>query len=276
MSSLPFRQLTRRIGRALLPHRRTSNETPQLHAGTQLNIPKKLTRLHGGSPENARKIGRKWAETFENLGGLRPGHRILDIGCGPGRMAIAIGERFGWQNIYTGFDVSKEDVLFCRKAITAAHSSFRFTHLDIYNVEYNPAGTIEPTDVRFPVEDAAIDFCFATSIFTHFFADESRHYLREASRATRGTFLSTWFIIDEAFADARQANTARFTFPHRHDDGTHYENARNIAAAVGHEWTTVKAFFADAGLSCDLHRGAWRGNIKAARHSQDVIVARPL
>lgn len=245
-------------------------------AGEGITIPRELTKLHGGSPEKARQIGLKWAETFELLGGLRPSHSILDIGCGPGRMAIAIGERFDWQNDYTGFEISEEDVRFCRDTIAAAHASFRFVHMDVYNVEYNRAGTIQPTDVRFPADDAAVDFCFATSVFTHLFADESRHYLHEAARVTRGTFLSTWFILDEAFAEAERAGTPRFSFPHRHEDGTRYENPKDIAAAVGHDWARVQGFFADAGLSCDLHRGAWRGDKKRARHSQDVIVARPL
>jgi SAM-dependent methyltransferase len=269
-------RLTGRVGRAVRPQVRAQNATGGLRTGEQINIPRQLTRLHGGTPDEARRIGHKWAETFELFGGLQPGHAIFDIGCGPGRMAIAIGERFGWQNAYTGFEIAKDDVLFCRETITAAHPSFRFVHMDVYNVEYNPSGTTRPTDVRFPAQDAAIDFCFATSVFTHLFAGESRHYLREAARVTRGTFLSSWFILDDAFAEAEQAGTARFTFPHRHEDGTRYENAEAVAAAVGHDWARVQVYFADAGLSCELHRGAWRGDNKAARHSQDVIVARPL
>ena len=245
-------------------------------SGGEIRIPEPLTKNHGGSSEEARKIGEKWAETFEIVGGLQPGQTILDIGCGPGRMAIAIGERFGWRNAYTGFEIVKDDVRFCRETISAAHPSFEFVHIDAYNVHYNPKGRIKPTRVRFPADDRSVDFCFATSIFTHLFADETRHYLAEAARVTRGTFLSTWFVLDEAFAEGVEAGSARFTFPHRHKDGTRYENPKEIAAAVGHDWVRVQEFFAEAGLSCELHRGAWRGNSTGARHSQDIILGRRL
>ena len=107
-----FHTLTGRAGRALWPDSSARSDRRKLGVGEQIDIPVKLTRLHGGTPDKARQIGQKWAETFETLGGLQPGQTILDIGCGPGRMAIAIGERFGWQNDYTGFEVAKEDVQF--------------------------------------------------------------------------------------------------------------------------------------------------------------------
>ncbi|QNM82387.1 class I SAM-dependent methyltransferase [Sphingomonas sabuli] len=244
-------------------------------AGDKIDIPQPLTINHGGTPEEARKIGAKWAETFELLGGLGPDQAILDIGCGPGRMAIAIGDRFDWRNDYTGFEIVRDDVAFARRTISKAHPTFEFVHIDAYNVQYNPLGKVEPTAVRFPADDRSIDFCFATSIFTHLFAADSAHYVREAARVTRGTFLSTWFVIDEGFPKAIEAGTSRFGFPHRDADGVAYEHADAIAAAVGHDWSAIQRYFGDAGLSCDLHRGAWRGDGKGARHSQDIIVARP-
>lgn len=245
-------------------------------AGAAIDIPSPLTVNHGGSPEEARKIGAKWAETFEQLGGLQGGQSILDIGCGPGRMAIAIGERFDWDNIYTGFEIVRADVAFAQREISRAHPNFNFVHIDAYNVQYNPKGRIAPTDVRFPAEDGSIDFCFATSIFTHLFAADSAHYVREAARVTRGTFLSTWFVLDDAFPAALEAGTSRFAFPHRDADGVAFEHADAVAAAVGHDWAAIQRYFADAGLSCQMHRGAWRGDSKGARHSQDIIVARAL
>jgi ubiquinone/menaquinone biosynthesis C-methylase UbiE len=40
-------------------------------------------------------MGRKWVETFELWADLNTKDRVLDVGCGPGRMAIAIREKFG-------------------------------------------------------------------------------------------------------------------------------------------------------------------------------------
>lgn len=68
----------------------------------KIEIDHQLSIGHGGDSEKARLIGAKWAETFEIFGDLRSHHSIMDIGCSPGRMAIAIGERFGWSNNYLG------------------------------------------------------------------------------------------------------------------------------------------------------------------------------
>lgn len=102
-----------------------------------INIPEHLARGHGVAKdgksfsESAREIGANWANRFETYGGLTGSASILDIGCGPGRTALAIGERFGWTNRYYGFDIKTADIDFAQDFITTKHKNFEFSKLDI-------------------------------------------------------------------------------------------------------------------------------------------------
>jgi SAM-dependent methyltransferase len=44
----------------------------------------------GGSRRDFRKLGDKWLATFVRVGGLTPSDNVLDVGCGVGRMAVAL------------------------------------------------------------------------------------------------------------------------------------------------------------------------------------------
>ncbi len=159
---------------------------------TDIHIPQDRARNHGG--DEFLSGGAKFAETFEMFGGLKGSDRVLDIGCGAGRMAIGIGERYGWTNRLTGFDIIKVDVDVCRQGITGRHPNFQFHHVDAWNGHYNSEGTVQPHEVVFPAADGSIDFAFATSVFTHMFRREVAHYLAECLRVLRpgGTLLGVY------------------------------------------------------------------------------------
>lgn len=237
-------------------------------------VPQELATSHGG-PDFFR-VGARFAETHELWGGLKGHHSVLDIGCGPGRMAIGIGERFGWTNDYVGFDVRRADIDFCQKAITPQKPNFVFHHFDLENSHYNKSGGSAANEVRFPAGDGTIDFVFATSIYTHFFRDEVAHYLRETARVGRGTSLSSWFIIDDLFFERRERGHVRFDFPHVADDGTFIQHEDKPLDVAGHRIETVQEMFDAAGLEITGHHpGGWKAKgLHPIRHSQDVIVAK--
>lgn len=220
--------------------------------------------------------GLKFAETFELWGGLKAGERVLDIGCGAGRMAYSIGDRFNWSNPLIGFDVIEIDVEDCSRSISLDHPEMKFTHVNAHNVHYNAKGTIAPHEVIFPVETGSIDFAFATSIFTHMLRRETLHYLKEAKRclAPGGRLLSTWFILtDDAMRNA-EAGKARFNFRHRQQDGTYIENENKPLDAVAFRYDDAVALFREAGFQTVVfHQGAWSRTASGKpRHSQDAFV----
>lgn len=239
----------------------------------EFDVPYELAKHHGGA--SFLEGGLKFADTFELWGGLSGTDTVLDIGCGPGRMASGIGEKLGWTNSYVGFDVKLADIDFCQNVITKHHPNFKFFHFDLENSHYNDTGSESASSVRFPAEDSSIDFVFATSIYTHFYTEEIKHYLRETARVGRKTNLSSWFIVDEQFFDRRENGGVRFDFREQADDGTYIQDVKRPLDAVGHSIESIEQMYDQAGLKIDrIYKGAWKGtDLSDKRHSQDVIVS---
>lgn len=61
--------------------------------------------------------------------GLRPEHRVLDIGCGIGNLPLGLAGYL--TDSYDGMDVHAEAVAWCQRAITARHPTFRFHRADL-------------------------------------------------------------------------------------------------------------------------------------------------
>lgn len=191
-------------------------------------------------------------------------------------MAIGIGDRFGWQNHYLGFDIQEPDINFCKANIEAQHPSFRFRHINLYNSHYNKNGTVSPESLRFPAKDKSIDFVFATSVYTHLDHKDSAHYLKETGRVCRRRTLSTWFILDDNFEAAKAAGKARYDFPFLGEGETCYQRENNPLDIVGHSINSIKRMHEAAGLRIvEIYAGEWTRRAKG-RHSQDVVVAEPV
>lgn len=241
-----------------------------------INIPEHLAQGHGVAKdgkslsESAREIGTNWAKRFETYGGLAESSSILDIGCGPGRMAIAIGERFGWKNRYFGFDIKAADIEFAQNFITSKHSNFEFSKLDIRSPLYNPRGTVEPFAVKFPCEDESFDFCFATSVFTHLYAGAVALYIGEAARCLRkkGIFLFTVFAVQGENIEGK----ARFRF-HLGPDSTTFITDNKVAEeAIGFDLGYLLNLLKATGFDNIKHYpGGWTGN-KSAIAGQDILI----
>lgn len=48
-----------------------------------------------GYGRKKRELGLKWVETFQAYADLKPDEAVLDVGCGPGRMALALAAYLG-------------------------------------------------------------------------------------------------------------------------------------------------------------------------------------
>lgn len=244
-------------------------------------IPKELVDRH--SPQNAddrsvaaREIGAAWVQRFIDFAGLRGTDRVLDIGCGPGRMAIAVGEKLGWSNQYFGFDIFKEDIKFAQKAIARNRRNFKFKHLNIYNEHYNPKGRIAADKVKFPIKPGWFDFAFATSVFTHFFESDVRNYVHEAYSALRpgGIFLATFFLLPEDYDTAPPKLEARFRFEHKIAPHLRVLYRNDPLKAIAYDIGWVLRIYGEAGFQ-DLRfvPGAWNC-APGAVSIQDILIAR--
>ena len=86
--------------------------------------------------------GLEFLTYFVSLGGLKPEHDVLDIGCGVGRMAHPLAYFLDQKARYFGFDIVEKGIRWAKDNITAEFPNFEFQRLDIHNQLYNPTGTL--------------------------------------------------------------------------------------------------------------------------------------
>ena len=129
--------------------------------------------------------------------GLSPQDRVLDIGCGAGRLPLGIIDVVGPIRSYMGIDVDRYAIEWCQHWIEHDHPEFRFTHLDVHNDRYNPAGEIRLDGrFRFPFPDGHFDVIYLYSVFSHMLAADTTAYMQELRRllARNGSIFLTSYV----------------------------------------------------------------------------------
>ena len=199
----PLRAARRRARAARVWARRARLDLRDVRSGQRDRLlpPRRL-----GLPSNLPAVGESLATLLVTDGRLRRDGAVLDIGCGPGRVAAPLTRRLGPEARYEGFDVMAPSIRWCRRAISRRHPNFNFQLADLRNGQYNPDGAETAAEYTFPYADAAFDAALAGSLFTHMRPYESARYLSQAARVLRegGRLLSTWFLFNEA-VEARLA-----------------------------------------------------------------------
>ena len=235
-------------------------------------------RLHfvGHAESDFAATGDEFLEHFTALGRLTRSDRVLDVGCGIGRMARPLaGFLDGATGSYDGFDVNAEGIAWCRERY-AGHPRFAFAVADLFNSRYNPVGTQSAQEFTFPYADASFDFTLATSVFTHLREGEADRYLAESARTLvpGGRLFATWFLLDAGSRAAIGAGRAALPFlaPEQRI-AVVSEAVPEEAIAFDREWLAEAA--ARHGLAVDaVHEGTWRGQTDPAGPSfQDIVVA---
>lgn len=104
--------------------------------------------IYTGSPANAQDYleqGLNQVRLLTEYAGLKPDHRVLDIGSGIGRTAIALTGFLNENGSYEGFDVVKTGVTWCNTRIHRDFPNFNFRYVPLFNDLYNTA-TLKATD----------------------------------------------------------------------------------------------------------------------------------
>jgi SAM-dependent methyltransferase len=98
--------------------------------------------------------------------GLEPGHYLIDVGCGSGRLASPLSEYL--EGKYLGTDVVPDLVEYARRL--ANRSDWRFEVVGKLNI---------------PEKNEKADMVCFFSVFTHLLHEQSYVYLQEAKRVLR-------------------------------------------------------------------------------------------
>jgi SAM-dependent methyltransferase len=208
-------------------------------------------RLVSQVPGNFKQVGKEFLGHFKTIGRLLPDESVLDIGCGPGRMAIPLTGYLSERGSYQGVDTWSEAVDWCSARITPRFGNFRFTSFDSKDrKDRNPkdgGGT-------FPFVDEQFDFAMLCAISR---LDETafRNYVIDAGRVLRrgGVYFGTCFLSYDPPTPSLRPDTPEPPF-----------------VFSEHE---IEEALTTAGLRIDsVHRGAWAGH-PAPLSYQDIIVA---
>jgi SAM-dependent methyltransferase len=233
--------------------------------------------LHNIGAGDFRASGAVIMEELVAYAGLRSTDQVLDIGCGVGRVAMPLAA-FLTRGGYVGFDISRGPINGCRRRFAKLRPDFRFEYLDVRNGDYNAAGAIAETEVRFPCGDNCIDLAFATSVFSHVQIETIRRYLAEAHRVLKpgGRFAFTVYALTEGRRKAITEGGARLPFVDW-GDGAMVIDPRSPERAIAHDAEALRAAVEAAGLQCRLpwYTGSWVAGASLPGWQDMWVVVKP-
>jgi SAM-dependent methyltransferase len=220
--------------------------------------------------------GQEFLNLFVQVGDLQPDERILEMGCGSGRMAIPLTNYLSQSGYYTGIDITTQSIAWCQRNISRRYPNFSFLHADLYNKRYNPRGRYLAKDYTFPFKSESFDFIFLTSVFTHLFPEDTENYLCEIARSLRrdGRGFFTFFLLNER--QQALAKHGRNDIDFKYGPGPYRVRDESIPeSAVAYKETYLRQSLLKCGLALHepVHYGTWSGREDGLSY-QDILLVR--
>jgi SAM-dependent methyltransferase len=218
--------------------------------------------------------GEQHLRYFVEYGKLRPEQKVLDVGCGVGRMALPLTRYLSPQGEYYGFDPTADGVAWCTEHITSRYPNFHFEVADLHNEFYNPKGKYSPENFRFPYQDDSFDFIFLTSVFTHLFPDALSNYFSEITRVLRqgGRSFITYLLMNADSIALIKDGRSKLNFTHALK-GCWTAFPDNPEAGLAFDEAVIRSLYQAGPMKIeDVNCGGWCGRESSYGGYQDLIV----
>ncbi|WP_235835884.1 class I SAM-dependent methyltransferase [Cognatitamlana onchidii] len=235
--------------------------------------------IYTGSPSGAKKYlqqGQNQLQLLKDCITLSPSDKVLDIGSGVGRTAIALSTYINKEGSYDGFDVVKQGVDWCNNGLGMDFPNFKFKYVPIFNDLYNES-KLKATEFNFPYEDDRFNKIFSFSLFTHMQKEEIQNYFFEIARVLKkeGLCFSTFFLYNSE-NEEYIGEKPNFNFPHKEDDFRLMHKDVKSGNIAFHE-DGLKTMLSKANLECvKIIDGFWKDKIRdtSKKEYQDIVVFR--
>jgi SAM-dependent methyltransferase len=210
--------------------------------------------------------------------------RVLDVGCGCGRIATALSQHLSGATEYIGVDILPGFIEFGRRFISPRYPRFRFLLLDQANLTYDFWKPKESTADLRNLSDAtppgSIDLAISISLFTHLDYAPALENLGAIARLLEtpgGEAFITVFVLDPEAREGIGGGRTGFRFAHRTPSGELFaEKIQDPTYAVGYSVEKLDELVRSAGLYRERWiRGYWSQG-KPGETFQDVLVLRKL
>ena len=234
-------------------------------------VPPEHLRFMGESDARFVELGDDMVARIGTVVDLATCRRVVDIGCGYGRIGAAFLRSSTFRGRYDGFDMLRPHLEWCNQHL--GNRRFRYHYLNIHSERYNPDGTLQQREVRFDVPSGTADLIVLTSVFTHMYADDIVHYLRECRRlvAPQGRVYATFFVLNEA----QRSRKNHYDLAHELTPFCRYMSEAEPLHVIGYEEDWLREQFTAAGFVMDgpLRQGSWSGEPDAFDFQDTVVLA---
>jgi SAM-dependent methyltransferase len=249
----------------------------RLIGGQDPGLPPKA-QIFTGAPLDFAASSRRTLETISSVADLSPSSHVLDVGCGMGKLAFAMRDFLDADGGYEGFDIVPEGIEWCTEHIVGPYDNIHFTLADVYNKEYNPKGSTQPTNYKFPYDDGTFDVAVLISVFTHMLPADFDRYVGEIARVLKknGRIFASYNIITPE--SLRLMTSGHGSVHFKHNLGSHWINNKRVPElGVAYDERYLRETYAKHGLSDppDIYFGTWCGR-SSGLDIQDVVVATKL